>query len=83
MKCYCIHEGLRNLDDNSKNIIFYHYFSYVDFSITIAYEVFKFSLHLLHTHLEGTVSPIFNLDRSLNFMPKIGKYFVKFVNIIF
>ena len=66
-----------------KKVIFYNNFLNVAFSITIAHTESKFGLAIPHTHSEGTVSQIFDLGFSFYFMPKIGKHFVKFVNIIF
>ena len=47
------------------------------------YTEFIFRFLVLDTHSEGTVSQIFHLGVSSHFMPKIGKLFVKFLNIIF
>ena len=49
----------------------------------MAYTEFKFCFIILHIHSEGTVSQIFHLGLSSDFMPKIGKLFVKILNIIF
>ena len=49
----------------------------------MAYTIFKFCLLILHTHSEGTVSQICHLGLSSHFMLKIGKLFVKILNIIF
>ena len=68
---------------NSRNVIFDKYFSNVNFSITIVYTAFKFCLLSLHTHLEGTVSQIFDLSPSFYFMAKIGKHFINFVIVFF
>ena len=74
---------MRYQDDKSKNLIFDNYFSNLNFLKTIAHKRFRFYLLTLGTHLEGTVSQIFYLCLSFNFMPKTGKHFVKFVTIIF
>ena len=66
-----------------KNLIFHNYFLYVNFSLPIAHRDFKSCLRSLHTHLEGTVSQIFDIGLGFYFMSKNGKHFVKFVNIIF
>ena len=49
----------------------------------MAYTEFKFCFIYLHAHSKGTVSQIFYLALSYHFMPKIGKLFVKYLNIIF
>ena len=49
----------------------------------MAYIVFKFGFLILHTYSEGTVSQIFHLGLGSHFLPKIGKLFVKILNIIF
>ena len=67
----------------SKNVIFDKYFLNVNFSITIVYTAFKFCLLSLHTHLEGTLSQIFDLGPCFYFMTKNGKHFINFVIIIF
>ena len=66
-----------------KNLFFDNYFLNVNFSLTIAYRDFKSCLCSLHTHLEGTVSQIFDIGLGFYCMSKNGKHFVKFVNIIF
>ena len=83
MILYQAHDGVRNLNNNSKNAIFEYYFLKVVFSITKAYTYFKFLLLSLHSHLEGTVSQIFNLGPSFYFMAKIGKHYLHFEIIIF
>ena len=74
---------MRKLHDKSKKLFFYNYFLNLNISITMAYTQFKFCFLILHTHSEGTVSQIFHLGLSSHFMPKIGKLFVKILNIIF
>ena len=68
---------------SQKNPIFDNYFLNVNFLITIAYTDLKFCFLILHTYSEGTVSQNFDLGLSFYSMPKIGKLFVIFVNIIF
>ena len=52
-------------------------------SVTIAYKVVKFRLRSPHIQSEGTVSQIFNLGLSFNFMSKKGKHFQNFLSFIF
>ena len=63
---------------SQKKKSFDNYFLNVIFSKTIGYRGFKFCLHVLQTHLEGTVSQIFYLGPSFYFMTKIGKHFADF-----
>ena len=73
MICFFIQETVRSHDDKSKYLNFDYYFLNVIFSMTISYAGFKFCLHVLQTHLEGTMSQISYLGPSFYFMPKIGK----------
>ena len=59
------------------------YFLNLNFSITITCTKFKFGFLILHTHSEGTVSQLFLLGLSFYFMLKVGKFFGKFLSIIF
>ena len=68
---------------SQQNYFFNNYFSNLNISITMAYTVFKFSFLILNTYSEGTMSQIFHLGLSSHFMPKIGKLFVKILDIIF
>ena len=58
---------------------FNNYFSNLIFSEIIAHTDFNFFLVILQTHLEGTVSQIFELCLGLFFMMKIARYFINFV----
>ena len=49
----------------------------------MAYTVFKFCFLIFNILSEGTVSQIFHFGISSHFMPKIGKLFVKIIDIIF
>ena len=66
--------------NNSINLIFDKIF--VHFSKTSTYKHFKFCLLSPYIHVEGTVSQIFNLCLSFNFMLKNGKHFLKMLGII-
>ena len=79
----CTYDRVKNIKIKLKNVIFVNYFLNVVFLVTIPSVGFKFHLINLHTYSEGTVSQIFNLGLSFYFIPKIGKHFEKFVNIIF
>ena len=68
---------------SQKNYFFTNMFLNLNISITMAYTELKFCFPIVHTHSEGTVSLILDLGLSFHFMPKIGKLFVKFLNIIF
>ena len=67
-------KSVRNHDYKSKNLNIDTYFFNLIFSITIAYAGFTFCLDILQTHLEGTVSQIFDVGPCFDFMPKIGKH---------
>ena len=67
--------GCKN--NKSKEIIVDNNFLNVHFSITIAYKVFKFCLHSLHIHSEGTVSQIFDIGLTFYFLSKKRKTFSK------
>ena len=64
-------------NDNSNKLIFDNDFSNVIFSITNAYNNFKFCLLSLHIYSEGTVSPNFNLDLGFYLTSKEGNIFKK------
>ena len=63
--------------------IFYLYFLKWDISFIIPNKLTKLFVANLGTLLEGTVSQIFYLRLSLNFMTKNGKLFAFFQNFIF
>ena len=70
-------------NNKSKNKKIDKIFMNVHFSITTAYQDFKFGLVSLHIHSEGKVSQIFSLGLSFYFMSKNGKHFLKLFSIIF
>ena len=49
----------------------------LNISKTMAYTEFKFCVLIPYMHAEGTVSQIFHLGLSFDFMKKIGKLFAK------
>ena len=73
---------MRHFDDKSKNRNFDNFLNVI-FSKTIAYIGLKFGLHILRTHLEGTVTQICFVGPSFYFMTKIGKHFESFRKSIF
>ena len=74
---------MRDLHEKSKKLNFDNYCLNLNFAITMAHTDLKFGILILYTDSEGTVSQIFHLGLSFHFMPKIGKLFAKFLNIIF
>ena len=74
---YYTQEKMKYQNNGSKNLIFDKNFLNVHFSITMAYRHFKFCLHSLHIHSEGTVSQIFNIGLGFYFMSKNRETFTK------
>ena len=55
-----------------ETIFFYFYFSNVHISTNHAPDGLKFDMHVCYIHVEGTVSQIFVLGLSFDFMSKNG-----------
>ena len=61
-----------------KNLFFHFYFLAKDFSLNTVAMHLKFYTHVDNILMEGTVSQIFYLGLSFDFMTKNGKLFVIF-----
>ena len=55
-----------------KTLFFHFYFSIVHISTNYAFDGLRFHMHVTNIHVEGTVSQIFVLVLSLDFMSKNG-----------
>ena len=55
-----------------KNLFFYFYFSIVHISTNYALDDLRFWMHVSNIYVEGTVSQIFVLSLSFDFMPQNG-----------